>query len=70
VIVESPHSIDALARQVWDALPGRTRARASVATWAFGNDNKFDLLGVPRLAGVAIDGSYDVEVESGAKIGS
>lgn len=58
VAVESAGPIDDLARRVWRALPIRVRARASVATWAFGNDNRFDLLAVPRLSGVALDRSY------------
>lgn len=58
VAVESAGPIDDLARRAWRALPKRTRARASLATWAFGNDNRFDLLAVPRLAGVTLDRSY------------
>jgi hypothetical protein len=58
VALEAPGPIDDLARQVWRLLPGRVRARASVATWAFGNGNRFDLLALPRLAGVALDASY------------
>ncbi|GAC1472728.1 MAG: hypothetical protein NVSMB9_20320 [Isosphaeraceae bacterium] len=58
VALETPEPIDALAREVWRKLPERVRARASVATWAFGNANRFDLLAAPRLAGVALDASY------------
>jgi hypothetical protein len=29
-----------------------------VATWAFANGNRFDLVAVPRLTGVALDASY------------
>jgi len=29
-----------------------------LATWAFGNANRFDLVALPRLAGVALDRSY------------
>jgi hypothetical protein len=54
----APEPIDALARQVWRALPLDVRARASVATWAFGNGNRFDLVALPRLAGVPLDASY------------
>ena len=39
-------------------LPDRVRRRASVATWAFGNGNRFDLVALPRLAGVELDSSY------------
>jgi len=58
VALEAAGPIDELARQVWRLLPVRVRARASVATWAFGNANRFDLLGVPRLWGVPLDASY------------
>ncbi|WP_435016369.1 hypothetical protein TA3x_003935 [Tundrisphaera sp. TA3] len=58
VALESDAPIDALARDAWRLLPESARRRASVATWAFGNDNHFDLLAAPRLAGVALDGSY------------
>src|SRR5438874_1249171 len=47
-----------LARRVWRALPPRARRRASVATWAFANGNRFDLFAAPRLATVALDPSY------------
>jgi hypothetical protein len=52
VIVHSAAPIDALARDVWRALPFRVRLRASVATWAFDNANRFDLVAMPKLAGV------------------
>jgi len=58
VALEAPGPIDDLARAVWRALPVKARARASVATWAFANGNRFDLLAVPRLKGVALDPSY------------
>jgi hypothetical protein len=58
VAIEATGPIEALARQVWPALPGRVRRRASVATWAFGNGNRFDLVALPRLAGVERDASY------------
>jgi hypothetical protein len=58
VALESPRPIDALARSVWAELPRARRQRASVATWAFGNANRFDLLALPRLAGVTLDRSY------------
>jgi hypothetical protein len=63
VVVESPTPIDDLARQVWSVLPPRVRTRRSVATWAFGNGNRFDLLAVPRLAGVLLDRTYDLGTE-------
>ena len=53
VAVQSAGPIDALARDVWRALPFRVRLRASVATWAFDNANRFDLVALPKLAGVA-----------------
>jgi hypothetical protein len=58
VALEAAAPIDALARQVWRALPARTRRRASVATWAFANGNRFDLVALPRLAAVELDASY------------
>jgi hypothetical protein len=58
VALEADVPIDDLARTVWHALPPRVRRRASVATWAFGNGNRFDLVALPRLAGVGLDFSY------------
>jgi hypothetical protein len=57
VIVHSAEPIDALARDVWHVLPRRVRYRASVATWAYDNANQFDLVALPKLAGVAVDDS-------------
>lgn len=57
VVFASPHPIDDLAGAVWRRLPGRTRRRASVATWAFSMANRFDLVAVPRLAGMRPDPS-------------
>jgi hypothetical protein len=56
VAVESPGPIDALAREVWRALPFDRRRRASVATWAFGVGNRFDLVGLPRVAPALAEG--------------
>jgi hypothetical protein len=53
IAVQSAVPIDALARDAWRALPFRVRLRASVATQAFDNANRFDLVGLPKLAGVA-----------------
>ena len=50
--MQSAGPIDAMARAVWRALPFRVRRRASVATWAFDNANRFDLVALPKLAGV------------------
>ena len=58
VALEAAAPIDALARQVWHALPTRVRRRARVATWAFANGNRFDLVALPRLTGIALDASY------------
>lgn len=58
VAIQANAPIDALARQVWSLLPLSIRSRASVATWAFGNGNHFDLVALPRLAGIEFDGSY------------
>jgi hypothetical protein len=52
VAVQSPEPIDALARGVWRALPIRVRLRASVATWAFDNANRFDLIALPKLSAI------------------
>lgn len=57
VVVQSAGPIDAVAREVWRALPLRVRLRASVATWAFDNANRFDLVALPKLAGVALEPS-------------
>ena len=54
VAVQSSEPIDGLARDVWHALPRRVRRRVSVATWAFDNANHFDLVALPKLAGVAL----------------
>lgn len=56
-VVQSHEPIDELARSVWCALPRSVRHRATVATWAFDNTNGFDLVALPKLAGVAVDDS-------------
>ncbi|HEX8204331.1 MAG TPA: GGDEF domain-containing protein, partial [Isosphaeraceae bacterium] len=58
VAVEADGPMDELAGRVWNLLPARVRRRASVATWAFGNANRFDLVALPRLAGAELDASY------------
>jgi hypothetical protein len=57
VVVQSSEPIDGLARSVWHALPRSVRHGATVATWAFDNANQFDLVGLPKLAGVALNAS-------------
>jgi hypothetical protein len=57
VVVQSSEPIGDLARNVWSFLPGAVRRRTTVATWAFDNDNHFDLVAMPKLAGVALDAS-------------
>jgi hypothetical protein len=57
VIVQSSAPIDALARSIWRKLPARARMRASVATWAFDTGNGFDLVALPKLAGLVLDPS-------------
>jgi hypothetical protein len=52
VVVQSSEPIDGLAQSVWAALPRSARHRVTVATWAFDNANQFDLVGLPKLAGV------------------
>ena len=58
IALETAGPIDDLARAVWAGLPGRVRRRASLATWAFAGENRFDLVAFPRLAGVTLDRSY------------
>ena len=58
VALETAGPIDDLARAVWAGLSGRVRRRASLATWAFAGENRFDLVAFPRLAGVTLDRSY------------
>ena len=58
IALEAPGPVDALAREVWAILPARVRRRASVATWAFAGENRFDLVALPRLTGIALDRSY------------
>ena len=60
VVLVSAQPIDELASAVWRKLPGRVRRRASVATWAFSTANGFDLVAVPRLAGMTLDPSMRV----------
>jgi hypothetical protein len=57
VIVQASEPIDDLARSVWHHLPGPVRRQATVATWAFDNANGFNLVGMPKLAGVAVRAS-------------
>jgi hypothetical protein len=57
VLVQSNEPVVGLARNVWRALPRSVRRRATVATWAFDNLNHFDLVALPKLAGVARDAS-------------
>jgi hypothetical protein len=57
VMLVSPGPADRLSRLVWDALPAWLRRRASVATWAFENANRFDLVTVPRVAGRVAEAS-------------
>ncbi|MGC8640666.1 MAG: hypothetical protein ACP5XB_12400 [Isosphaeraceae bacterium] len=64
VLIASAEPINDLAQAVWEALPGSVRRRASVATWAFGNDNGFDLVAIPRLPALAPD-SRDLFLEPG-----
>jgi hypothetical protein len=57
VVVQSNEPIAGLARRVWQTLPRSVRLTATVATWAFDNANSFDLVGMPKLAGVKPDSS-------------
>jgi hypothetical protein len=58
VVVHSAQPVDGLARSVWQLLPSRVRRRASVATWAFDNANRFDLVALPNLARADLDATY------------
>jgi hypothetical protein len=53
--VSSSEPIGELAREVWRELPLWIRYRASLATWAFTNENRFDLVAIPRPAGLSSD---------------
>jgi hypothetical protein len=57
VVVQSGEPIDCLARSVWARLSHSVRRRTSVATWAFDNANKFELVALPKLGGVALNAS-------------
>jgi hypothetical protein len=70
VVVHCAEPIDALAHSVWRALPVAVRRRATLATWAFDNANQFDLVGLPKLRGVALDSNdliVAVEQRSGSR---
>jgi len=58
VAIASGSPIVDLAREVWNLLPHRDRERCSVATWAFANGPRFDLVAAPSLAGWELDGAY------------
>ncbi|WP_422928327.1 hypothetical protein [Singulisphaera sp. PoT] len=58
IAIQAPSPIDDLAGEAWQLLPEATRARLSLATWAYGNDNRFDLVALPKLSSVALDASY------------
>ena len=66
VAVQSAEPIDALARAVWQVLPMRVRLRATVATWAFDNANRFDLVALPKLAGITREASDVILVREDA----
>lgn len=68
VALEADQPIDDLARAVWRLLTPRVRRRASVATWAFGNSNRFDLVALPKLAGVEFDATYVDAASLGAPV--
>jgi hypothetical protein len=65
VIVHSPEPIDDLAQDVWHMLPRHIRCRASLATWAYDNANEFDLVALPKLAGVNFDSSSLILAKGG-----
>ena len=47
-----------LAREVWRLLPVRVRKRCAVATWAFAESSRFDLVAARSLAGWELGGAY------------
>jgi hypothetical protein len=55
VAIECPEPVDAIAAAVWPLLGRRARGRKTFATWAFSNDNGFDLLAAPRLHGLDLE---------------
>ena len=55
VVVQSGEPIDDLARSLWPRLSHSVRRTTSVATWAFDTANNFDLVALPKLAGVALN---------------
>lgn len=57
VAIESATPIEALARDVW-WIGGVALRRRSVATLAFSDANRFDLIAVPRLAGLDPNAGY------------
>ena len=58
VAIEASAPIEELARSVWQELPENVRKTASLATWAFANGNRFDLIGVPDIKAIEWDESY------------
>ncbi|MEW4567929.1 hypothetical protein AB1L88_08690 [Tautonia sp. JC769] len=54
VLIEAEAPIDRLAARVWRALPKRLRHRRSLATWAYTDSGRFDLIGLPRLTGIDV----------------
>lgn len=58
VAIESEQTIEPLALCVWRRLPARIRQRASLATLAFGVDNRFDLVALPRLPANLLESGY------------
>jgi hypothetical protein len=63
VVIPSAEPMTGLAHAVWTRLPGRIRCCTSVATWAFSNANRFDLVAVPRLACIEA-GDSDLVLEA------
>lgn len=66
VVVHAGRPIDDLAQAVWRALSWRARLRLSLATWAFDNASRFDLVALPKLKGASFDpGALIVEWDQG-----
>jgi hypothetical protein len=58
VVFESPGPATSLVRSAWLLLREGHRSRLSVATFAFGNGNQFDLMALPHVTVSGLDSSY------------
>ncbi len=63
VAVVADRPIDELAQAVWSALSARQRGQKTLATWAFGVGNGFDLVGLPERPNLVIPDGYVSEAD-------